>query len=54
MFISVSEPPPFRCIILFFAPQIKEKTGKNITFGVFSKFPLLFEYFIGQFWFLPL
>jgi hypothetical protein len=30
------------------------KNGKNISFGVFSKFLLLFEDFIGQFWFLLL
>jgi len=54
MFISASEPPPFRDIILFFAPQIKKRTGKTISFGVFSKSTLLFEDFIGQFWFLVL
>jgi hypothetical protein len=54
MLISVPEPPPFRCIIWFFTAQIKEKTGKNISFGVFSKSVLLFEDFIGRFWFLPL
>jgi len=50
MSISVSKPPPHQSIIIWFStPQIKEKSGKNISFGVFSKFLLLFEDFIGQF-----